>query len=116
MRRHRGLALLLLFLTLLPSAIWVFIIVAYVPAFDASPPVDETPEQFLQQPFTQGLLLAVSLTFGLMAFYIVHLYTRRHDPGPTRALWLALIVFANIFAMPFYWYFFIWPKQDKAAA
>ncbi len=61
-------------------------------------------------------LFAVFLTLGLMVFYLIHLYGTAHLEMADRILWLWLIVFGNLLAMPVYWYLHVRPKQpDKAA-
>lgn len=47
------------------------------------------------------------LVLGLIAFYLGHLYTESGLSGGERAMWLFLLVFLNIFAMPFYWLFHV---------
>jgi len=115
MRRSRVLSLILFSLTLAPLAIWVYVLVAYGPSMDIAP-TEESPEQVLQEPFIRGVMLASLLTIGLMAIYLVHLYSRSRMTSGQRALWLFLIVFVNIVAMPFYWWLHVWPRQNDGAA
>lgn len=115
MRRNRALALILLLLTVAPLAIWVVLIFSVPSTLGAPLPVDES-EQIFREPFTQGIIWAGVITLGLMVFYLFHLYGTSRLPAGKRALWLVLIVFANIFAMPFYWYLHIWQNQRNGAA
>lgn len=107
MRRNRAFALVLLLFTIVPLAIWVFVLLTVTSTFDASA-VDQPPEQVLLEPYAQGMTLAVLITLVLMALYLTHLYGTSRLPPGRRALWLFLIVFGNIFTMPFYWYLHVW--------
>ena len=61
-------------------------------------------------------LFAGLLTFSLMVFYLIHLYGTAHLETGDRVLWLWLIVFGNILAMPVYWFFHVRPKPSDGAA
>ena len=64
----------------------------------------------------RALLLVSWLTIGLLIYYIVHLYKRSGLSGIQRAVWLAMLEFANILAMPFYWYIYVLSRRDAEAA
>jgi hypothetical protein len=36
-------------------------------------------------------------------------------PADKKALWAVVLFLGNFFAMPFYWYFYIWPKADDGS-
>lgn len=101
--RNRALAWLLLILTLAPLVIWTILIINIA---QGSLPVDESAE--LPVRFILGLVLAPTITLGLMVFYLVHLFRRSGLDSHQRVIWLVAIVFLNVWAMPFYWYFHIW--------
>jgi hypothetical protein len=53
-------------------------------------------------------LLTMLLVFGLIAYYIVHLFKTERIPSDKKALWGIVLFMGNIFAMPVYWYLYIW--------
>jgi len=53
-------------------------------------------------------LLTMLWIFGLMAFYIVHLFKTERVSTDKKALWAIVLFMGNMFAMPVYWYLYIW--------
>lgn len=104
--RSTSAAYVLLILTLIPWAFWIGIIVL------VSRNPDQAPEESLLMIVGVLTLGVAALTLGLIVYYIVHLYTKSGLPGPMRALWLVLLVFMNLLAMPLYWLLYVWSKQD----
>jgi hypothetical protein len=47
-----------------------------------------------------------------MGVYLWNVWHNPSVPREKRALWTALIVFGNICVLPFYFAFYIWPKQS----
>lgn len=60
--------------------------------------------------------VAFLLNFGLMIFYLFHLYSTSGLGAGSRALWLVLIVFVSFLAMPLYWYLHVWDNYSDGAA
>lgn len=48
---------------------------------------------------------------GLTVFYLTHVLRSRFKTDE-KALWALVLLMANAFAMPVYWYLYIWRKQD----
>jgi hypothetical protein len=55
-------------------------------------------------------LLTMLLIFGLTAFYIVNVFRNKRIKSDMKALWAIVIFMGSIFAMPVYWYLFIWKE------
>jgi hypothetical protein len=52
--------------------------------------------------------------FGLTIFYIVNVFSNERVPAEKKVLWMVVLFLANVFAFPFYWYFYIWSKPKEA--
>jgi hypothetical protein len=52
--------------------------------------------------------LTILLIFGLIAFYLVHIFKTDRVSQDKKALWAVVICLGNAFAMPIYWYLYIW--------
>lgn len=70
---------------------------------------------FLGMPFAFAAVFAMHLltilwVFGLLAFYIVHLFKTARVPKEQKALWAVVLFLGNAIAMPVYWYFYIWQE------
>ena len=105
MRLNRPLALIVAALTLAPWAYFAFFFMLAVA---------EQPDPFVDQlDTTLWLHLFVMVLEGaLLAFYLIHLLRADRIPADKKALWAVVLLFANLLAMPFYWYFYMWPKAD----
>jgi len=57
---------------------------------------------------TQGVMLAT------LASYIVYLFKTKHVPKGKKALWAVVLFMGNIFAMPIFWYHYIWKPASEA--
>ena len=110
MSRTRA-AYILLIPTLLPAVVWGIIVVMLIQRPYDPAALEQTSSEALPSWIWAATLVSW-LTIGLMIYYIVHLYKRSGLTGTERAVWLALIVFANILAMPFYWYIYVWSRRD----
>lgn len=53
--------------------------------------------------------------FGLMAFYIVHLFKTERVSNDKKTLWAIVLFMGNMFAMPVYWYLYIWRDAPGAS-
>ena len=105
----RAQAWLLLILTLAPLVIWTVLLISIA---GGSLPDNDSAE--LSVPLLLGIFLAPIMMLGLIVFYIVHLYRRSRLDTHQRAIWLVALIFLNLWAMPFYWYFYIWRKARYA--
>lgn len=102
MRLNDKRAWYLLYLTVAPWGIYAFAFLIVVATGD---------------PNIGAAIAAIGtlLTIGLVVFYLIHLYRTAHLQTGSRALWLVLIVFANILAMPLYWYLHVWDNYSDDA-
>ena len=48
----------------------------------------------------------------LMVIYIIHIVRNKRFDVEKKILWAAVIVFAGIFAMPVYWYLYVWREPE----
>ena len=114
--RSKSSAYVLLTLTLIPWVFWLVVITMFI----QNPPDDAAIERMSATasfPFWMwGMILIPFVTLGLIVFYIVHLYTKSGLSGLPRGLWLVMIVFANLLAMPVYWFLYVKPDGDTDTA
>ncbi|MHA1567936.1 MAG: hypothetical protein ACTSXZ_00575 [Alphaproteobacteria bacterium] len=105
-----------LLVTLAPLA-YMFIFMAFILGmilFGASgslKPPNEPPFWFFAI-IPLHLLSMVWIT-GLVIGYLVHLFKTSHVPQDKKALWAVVLFLGNMFAMPVYWYFYIWQEPEK---
>lgn len=59
----------------------------------------------LMMPMTFLVLLTILIN-------LVYLYATDKVPKEKRSFWSGLIVFGNVGAAPFFWYWYIWKKND----
>jgi hypothetical protein len=102
-------------LTFLPFVGWAFIIVRIMQSPGDTAALESDPSGPLPS-WMWAMLLTVWLTIGLIIYYLFHLYKRSGLSGGERALWLFLIVFGNVLAMPLYWLMYVWSRRNMAAA
>ena len=69
------------------------------------------PPDFIDAP----LVATVVLMYALVAFYLVTMFLGRSVPKSKRPFWALLLVGCNMFAIPVYWYLYVWrvPKEPK---
>ena len=53
-------------------------------------------------------ILTMLWIFGLTIFYILNIFKNDRVDQDKKALWAVVIFFGNMFAMPVYWYLYIW--------
>ncbi|MFP4497663.1 MAG: hypothetical protein ACLFQV_05580 [Vulcanimicrobiota bacterium] len=59
-------------------------------------------------------LITIGIIFILMGIYVYLIVKNKNIRDEKKIIWLAVILFGSIIAMPVYWYAYIWnPKQDK---
>jgi len=58
------------------------------------------------------LAALVLLAFALWAFYIFYLFRTDRVPPHKKKIWHRLLLFANLIAMPVFWWLYMWPKNS----
>ena len=51
---------------------------------------------------------AIFLSFGLLAFYLYYLFKTERVEKDKKALWAVILFLGSFFAMPVFWYLYIW--------
>jgi hypothetical protein len=100
-------------LTILPIAYMFYFFSFAFSNFGAQPQI------FDEQQFNMIFKLhigAMVLTFGLLIFYIVHLFRTEIVANDKKALWAVVLFFGNMIAMIVYWFLYIWPDKVKKNA
>jgi hypothetical protein len=57
-------------------------------------------------------IFTILLVFILIAIYIVHIFRTDAVSQDKKALWAVVIFLGHVFAMPVYWYLYIWKKLE----
>ena len=60
-------------------------------------------------------MLVWLLVVALIVFYIVHLFTTDRVRQDKKALWAVVLFLGNFFAMPVYFYLYVWQDPDEDA-
>lgn len=60
-------------------------------------------------------LAMMLLIICLLIFYIIYLFKTERVPNDKKTLWAVVLFLGNIFAMPFFWYLYIWRKPNALA-
>ena len=77
---------------------------------------------FLAVPFTSGesfatlTTLTVAAAWLACAAFVIYVFKTSAVPSDKRRLWLGLIVFGNLFVLPFFWFQYVWRYQRPANA
>ena len=77
---------------------------------------------FLALPFTSGesferlATLTVAAAWLACAAFVIYALKTSAVPSDRRRLWVGLIVFGNIFVLPFFWFQYVWRYQRAANA
>jgi hypothetical protein len=75
-----------------------------------------TEEHFYQFKLAQGLFVgAMVLAVLLVLFYMVFVGTSKDMDRDRRTALLGALIFGNVVALPFIWYFVIWRRVDRAS-
>lgn len=75
-----------------------------------------SPSEKIPQFFVYILpihFLTIFEIFGLIIFYIIDIFKTNRVDNDKKALWAVVIFLGNIFAMPVYWYLYIWKNLKK---
>lgn len=100
-------------LTLLPIAYFIYFI-CFVSSFDQSQPTAELDAQ-LKNIFRLHII-SMSLMAALIISYVVYLFKSGVVPKDKRVLWAVVLIAGNMFAMPFFWFFYVWRAPAKQIA
>ena len=112
-------ALVVAALTLAPWAYLIFFFTFFARHFPTDPgSAAQPPDEFFRNFNTifRLQLLFMAVWVALLAFYIVHVFRTDRVPADKKALWAVVLFLGNMFAMPVYWYLYIWPKSEAGAA
>jgi hypothetical protein len=71
----------------------------------------DTARDMMENLDTLNLFTCLLVIF-LTGTYIFYIFKSKYVPKDKKALWVAIIFFANIFAFPVFWYLYIW-RRDK---
>ena len=55
----------------------------------------------------------ILLMFGLLAVYLTHLMRSSFVPHDQRIVWVLMLIFANMIAMPIYWWLYVWKEGES---
>jgi hypothetical protein len=58
----------------------------------------------------------IFLSFGLIAFYIYYLFKTDRVEKDKKALWAVILFLGTFFAMPVFWYLYIWREPNNPPA
>ena len=118
MTLNRPLALAVGLLTFAPWAFFAYFFAHFASTIPDFPATGEPPEQFFRdfQWLFRLQMFFMLLVLALLAFYIIHLFRTDRVPNDKKALWAVVLFLGNLMAMPFYWYFYIWPREKGGAA
>ena len=61
-------------------------------------------------------LLTMLLVLGLLGFYMVYLFRTDRLAEDRKLLWVVVLFMLNVFAMPVFWYLYIWPEEPPEDA
>jgi len=88
-----------------PSLYFAFLLIMLIISRDNASDIMENLSSL--HAFTS--LLALFLT----GTYIFYIFKSKYVPKDKKALWVAIIFFANIFAFPIFWYLYIWKGEKE---
>lgn len=100
-------------LTLLPIAYFIFFI-SFVSSLDQTQPAAELNEQLKNMFYLH--IVSMSLMVALILSYVVYLFKSGVVPKEKRVLWAVVLIAGNMFAMPFFWFFYVWRAPAKISA
>ena len=119
----RGKAIALGLFTLWPFVymflFFSFIFFMFLSSFASA---SQPPGQEEASGFPTAILLIFPLHFltmfsivGLLVVYIMHVFKTDRIAADKKALWAVVLFFGNMFAMPVYWYLYIWREPEGPA-
>jgi hypothetical protein len=99
--------------TLLPLAYMAYSFWLVLSSFGSGGPVHD--EQQFNHLFKLHMA-TMALLFGLLVFYVIHLFRTSAVPNDKKALWAVVLFFGNIPAMIVYWFLYIWRAQPHTTS
>jgi len=105
MKVKRALAVSWILLTILPLVYFPLSMVMFTTSMggESSDPFDRQFDTYFQY----GLILN-GLILLLTASYLIYLFATPYVPREKRMLWVVVLIFMNLIAMPFFWYWYVW--------
>lgn len=61
-------------------------------------------------------LLTILWIWALLAFYMVNVFKNHRVDQDKKVLWAVVLFMGNVFAMPVYWYLYIWREGGVSTA
>lgn len=61
-------------------------------------------------------LLTMLIIAALLTFYLVNLFRNKRIDNNMKALWAVVMFMGSLFALPVYWYLFIWKEGPVTAS
>lgn len=111
---NRALALTWGAFTLAPLLFFLYMLMFHTPPQLASP---EEARAYSMRMFGLGVTVVIG-GWLLVTSYIAYVFKSRNVPSGKRALWAAVLFFGNMFAMPVFWFLYVWrplqPSRDAA--
>ena len=110
----KGRAIVLAAFTVWPYIYMVIFIVAFarIATTHVQPAAASVPATF--RAIIPLHLITMFEVFVLTVYYVGHLFKTAVVPQDKRAPWAIVLIFANMFAFPVYWYLYIWqPLRTK---
>ncbi len=111
MRLSKSVAIFVLLATFVPLVYLIFFMVTMAVSVVSDPQSGPDPTLF-KVLFLLHLLCMLWL-WALIAFYLVYLFKSAAIPKDQRTLWTILLLFFNMFAMPVFWFLYIWPESRR---
>ena len=103
-------------LTLWPiTYMLIFMFAIFSMIFMATQGFQNSPPKIFFIIFTLHLF-TILYSFGLIAFYVYYIFKTDNVPKDKKVLWTVIIFLGNMFAMPVFWFLYIWrePKINNA--
>lgn len=100
-------------LTLLPIAYFIFF-VGFVSSLDQTQSTAELNEQLKNMFYLH--IVSMSLMVALILSYVVYLFKSGVVPKEKRVLWAVVLIAGNMFALPFFWFFYVWHAPANMSA
>ena len=106
----------------LPAMLLAIVLSLVAPLFligqSGAPPRDEPADWVFVALFGSIALqlLVLLLTLALVAFYMVHIFRTDRVEHDKKALWAVVIFLGNMFAMPVYWYLYVWQEPRRGGS
>lgn len=104
-------AVFLLLATLVPLAYVAFFIMTMF--FAVLSETQGGPEPKLFKIIFVLHFICMFWLWALLAFYVAYVFKSPAVPKDQKVLWVVILVFFNMFAMPLFWYLYIWRQHES---